>query len=35
MIIDCHNPVGADVMFHLRGEFPCAQQLGSMVILNL
>lgn len=31
MIIDCHNHVGADVMFHLRGEFPYAQQLANLV----
>ena len=30
MIIDCHNHVGADVMFYLRGEFPYAQQLVAM-----
>ena len=31
MIIDCHNHIGADLLFYLRGEFPYAQQLTSMV----
>ena len=30
MIIDCHNHVGADLMFYLRGEFPYAQHLVAM-----
>ena len=30
MIIDCHNHVGADLMFYLRGDFPYAQHLVSM-----
>jgi len=30
MIIDCHNHVGADLMFYLRGEFPYAQHLITM-----
>ncbi len=30
MIIDCHNHVGADVMFYLRGDFPYAQHLVTM-----
>lgn len=30
MIIDCHNHVGADLMFYLRGDFPYAQQLVAM-----
>jgi predicted TIM-barrel fold metal-dependent hydrolase len=30
MIIDCHNHVGADVMFYLRGDFPYAQHLVAM-----
>ena len=31
MIIDCHNHVGVDLLFYLRGEFPYAQHLSSMV----
>lgn len=31
MIIDCHNHVGADVMFYLRGDFPYAQHMVAMV----
>jgi predicted TIM-barrel fold metal-dependent hydrolase len=30
MIIDCHNHVGADLMFYLRGDFPYAQHLVAM-----
>jgi predicted TIM-barrel fold metal-dependent hydrolase len=30
MLIDCHNHVGADVMFYLRGDFPYAQHLVTM-----
>lgn len=30
MIIDCHNHVGADIMFYLRGDFPYAQHLITM-----
>ena len=30
MIIDCHNHVGADIMFYLRGDFPYAQHLVAM-----
>ncbi len=30
MIIDCHNHVGADLMFYLRGDFPYAQHLVTM-----
>ncbi len=30
MIIDCHNHVGADIMFYLRGDFPYAQHLVTM-----
>jgi predicted TIM-barrel fold metal-dependent hydrolase len=30
MIIDCHNHVGADFMFWLRGDFPYAQHLITM-----
>ena len=30
MIIDCHNHVGADVIFYLRGEFPYSQQLANL-----
>jgi predicted TIM-barrel fold metal-dependent hydrolase len=31
MIIDCHNHVGVDLLFYLRGEFPYAQHLSAMV----
>ena len=31
MIIDCHNHVGTDLLFYLRGEFPYAQHLCAMV----
>lgn len=31
MIIDCHNHVGADVLFYLHGDFPYAQHLVAMV----
>lgn len=27
MIIDCHNHIGADLLFYLHGDFPYAQQL--------
>lgn len=30
MIIDCHNHVGSDLMFWLRGDFPYAQHLITM-----
>jgi predicted TIM-barrel fold metal-dependent hydrolase len=30
MMIDCHNHVGADLMFYLRGDFPYAQHLVTM-----
>lgn len=30
MIIDCHNHVGSDFMFWLRGDFPYAQHLVTM-----
>jgi predicted TIM-barrel fold metal-dependent hydrolase len=30
MLIDCHNHVGADFMFWLRGDFPYAQHLITM-----
>lgn len=30
MIIDCHNHVGSDIMFWLRGDFPYAQHLITM-----
>jgi len=30
MIIDCHNHVGADLLFYLHGDFPYAQQLVAM-----
>jgi predicted TIM-barrel fold metal-dependent hydrolase len=31
MIIDCHNHVGVDLLFYLRGEFPYGQHLSAMV----
>ena len=31
MIIDCHNHVGVDLLFYLRGEFPYAQHLSAMI----
>lgn len=31
MIIDCHNHIGADMLFYLHGDFPYAQQLVDMV----
>ena len=31
MIIDCHNHIGVDLLFYLRGEFPYAQDLYRMV----
>jgi len=31
MIIDCHNHIGVDLLFYLRGEFPYAQDLYHMV----
>lgn len=30
MIIDCHNHIGADLLFYLHGDFPYAQQLVQM-----
>ena len=30
MIIDCHNHIGADLLFYLHGDFPYAQQLIAM-----
>lgn len=30
MLIDCHNHIGADLMFYLHGDFPYAQQLVAM-----
>jgi predicted TIM-barrel fold metal-dependent hydrolase len=30
MIIDCHNHVGADLLFYLHGDFPYAQHLVAM-----
>jgi predicted TIM-barrel fold metal-dependent hydrolase len=30
MIIDCHNHLGADLLFYLHGDFPYAQQLVQM-----
>jgi predicted TIM-barrel fold metal-dependent hydrolase len=31
MIIDCHNHIGADLLFYLHGDFPYAQQLVDLV----
>lgn len=31
MLIDCHNHIGADMLFYLHGDFPYAQQLVDMV----
>jgi predicted TIM-barrel fold metal-dependent hydrolase len=31
MLIDCHNHVGADLLFYLHGDFPYAQQLVQMM----
>jgi predicted TIM-barrel fold metal-dependent hydrolase len=30
MLIDCHNHLGADMLFYLHGDFPYAQQLVQM-----
>ena len=30
MLIDCHNHIGADLLFYLHGDFPYAQQLVQM-----
>ena len=30
MLIDCHNHIGADMLFYLHGDFPYAQQLVEM-----
>lgn len=30
MVIDCHNHIGADLMFYLHGDFPYAQHLVAM-----
>lgn len=30
MIIDCHNHIGADLLFYLHGDFPYAQHLVAM-----
>ncbi len=30
MIIDCHNHIGADMLFYLHGDYPYAQQLVDM-----
>src|SRR6185295_17565644 len=30
MLIDCHNHIGADLLFYLHGDFPYAQQLVAM-----
>ena len=32
MIIDCHNHLGADLLFYLHGDFPYAQQLVQMQV---
>ncbi len=31
MIIDCHNHLGVEMYFYLRGEFPYAQHLNTMI----
>src|SRR6476620_8205561 len=31
MLIDCHNHIGADLLFYLHGDFPYAQQLVQMI----
>lgn len=31
MLIDCHNHIGADLLFYLHGDFPYAQQLVQMM----
>ncbi|RBP39000.1 putative TIM-barrel fold metal-dependent hydrolase [Roseimicrobium gellanilyticum] len=31
MLIDCHNHIGADLMFYLHGDFPYAQQMVDML----
>jgi hypothetical protein len=31
VLIDCHNHIGVDLLFYLRGEFPYAQHLSAMV----
>ena len=31
MLIDCHNHVGADLLFYLHGDFPYAQHLVAMM----
>lgn len=30
MLIDCHNHIGAGLLFYLHGDFPYAQQLVQM-----
>ena len=30
MLIDCHNHIGADLLFYLHGDFPYAQQIVQM-----
>ena len=30
MLIDCHNHLGADLLFYLHGDFPYSQQLLQM-----
>ena len=30
MLIDCHNHLGADLLFYLHGDFPYSQQLVQM-----
>lgn len=30
MLIDCHNHIGADLLFYMHGDFPYAQQLVAM-----
>src|SRR5687767_9601183 len=31
MIIDCHNHIGVEPLSYLRGEFPYAQHLSTMI----
>lgn len=32
MLIDCHNHIGADMLFYLHGDFPYAQQLVDLTL---
>ena len=33
MLIDCHNHIGADLLFYLHGDFPYAQQPDATFVL--